>query len=302
MGCSNSKELKDVDSPAIKYKADQTKDTAKAAPFVPEPQTGLTAFLPRTGPMSATEYQERLESSETSTTVELPHSNFSIKYAWVSQRGYYPSDPSKPNQDAYCAHPRFNNNREDHLFGVFDGHGEFGTETAFYARDKASPRAPARAQGCWAPRAAGLRRRRRLARQRRRSGPAWPKQPPACLPAAAPPACPPAAAATCSRKVQRSPRRPAPAPALPAPCTQIPENIKANPHLGTSPALAFHQAMVRAWRLAGPWWLGPGAWPAWQPGWRLLAALPLAGCRCLLLAGGRWLALAAGCRWLTAAG
>jgi hypothetical protein len=33
-----------------------------------------------------------------------PPAGFSLRYAYVSQRGYYPDSPDKPNQDAFCVH------------------------------------------------------------------------------------------------------------------------------------------------------------------------------------------------------
>jgi hypothetical protein len=129
MGCSQSKELSKVDkahSETYKLK-DNDED---------ELHPGVSCYLPRIGPLKGDEYKLRLESSEYCRTANLPHSNYSIKYAFVSQRGYYPQDLDKANQDAFCVHSGFNNNPEEHLFGIFDGHGEFGAETAQYARDK----------------------------------------------------------------------------------------------------------------------------------------------------------------------
>lgn len=59
-----------------------------------------------------------------------------IRYALVSQRGYYPESPDKPNQDAVCAYQNFGNDPEQLFFGVFDGHGNYGTSTAQFAKDK----------------------------------------------------------------------------------------------------------------------------------------------------------------------
>ena len=130
MGCSNSKQLQSTDSPA-KYKVVDSPESGG-------PHPGVTLYLPRDGPLKPTDYRARLESSDQPQTVLLPRSNYSITYAYVSQRGYYPQEMNKANQDAYCVHTCFNNNQEQLLFGVFDGHGDYGTETAQFARDKAS--------------------------------------------------------------------------------------------------------------------------------------------------------------------
>jgi hypothetical protein len=59
-------------------------------------------FLPHNpvagGPLTAKEYKERLVTSEGTQSVQLPRANYSIRYAYVSQRGYYPDSPDKPNQ------------------------------------------------------------------------------------------------------------------------------------------------------------------------------------------------------------
>jgi serine/threonine protein phosphatase PrpC len=68
--------------------------------------------------------------------VTLPRSGYTIRYAYVSQRGYYPDSPDKPNQDSFCVHTSFNGDAEQHLFGVFDGHGDCGTQSSQFARDK----------------------------------------------------------------------------------------------------------------------------------------------------------------------
>lgn len=66
----------------------------------------------------------------------MPSENFSIEYAYVSQRGYYPEAPNKTNQDTYCVQTEFKGNPNSHLFGVFDGHGTQGTACSIFARDK----------------------------------------------------------------------------------------------------------------------------------------------------------------------
>jgi hypothetical protein len=136
---------------------------------------GAPLYLPSTGPLTAKEYKERLTTSDGTRTVFLPESRYTIKYAYVSQRGYYPDSPDKMNQDAFCVHTYFGGGPEQHLFGVFDGHGEFGTPAAQFAREKVGARAPDRggpgplAQRCVLP-------RRRRGRRGNLSPPATPQQ------------------------------------------------------------------------------------------------------------------------------
>lgn len=77
------------------------------------------------------------------------------RYAWVSQRGYYPDSkyeiyvkmfpsnkiactlgPDKDNQDAYCIIPVFGNpDDRQAYFGIYDGHGKDGHLCARFARE-----------------------------------------------------------------------------------------------------------------------------------------------------------------------
>jgi serine/threonine protein phosphatase PrpC len=58
-----------------------------------------------------------------------------VRYAFLSQRGYYPDDLEKENQDAFLILPNFNGRAGSLLVGVFDGHGEFGDDLSQYVRD-----------------------------------------------------------------------------------------------------------------------------------------------------------------------
>ena len=98
------------------------------------PSTG--AFMPTNGPLNAKEYKSRLSSSEGTQSLYFPSSGYTIRYAFVTQRGYYPDAPDKANQDSLCMHPQFGGDMEQALFGVFDGHGEYGTQCSQFAREK----------------------------------------------------------------------------------------------------------------------------------------------------------------------
>ncbi|TYI22037.1 hypothetical protein ES332_A06G078100v1 [Gossypium tomentosum] len=71
-----------------------------------------------------------------SRTVTVPSGNFELKYSYLSQRGYYPDALDKANQDSFCIHTPFGTNPDDHFFGVFDGHGEFGAECSQFVKRK----------------------------------------------------------------------------------------------------------------------------------------------------------------------
>lgn len=54
-------------------------------------------------------------------------SGITVRYAWVTQRGYYPDSPDKDNQDSYSCAPQLSEYLPDvSLFGVYDGHGGEG--------------------------------------------------------------------------------------------------------------------------------------------------------------------------------
>ncbi|KAM7259538.1 hypothetical protein ACFE04_015279 [Oxalis oulophora] len=74
--------------------------------------------------------------SDGSRTVKVPSGNFELKYSFLSQRGYYPDALDKANQDSFCIHTPFGTSPDDHFFGVFDGHGEFGAECSQFVKRK----------------------------------------------------------------------------------------------------------------------------------------------------------------------
>ena len=60
-----------------------------------------------------------------------------LRYAYMSQKGYYPDDPHKANQDAYSISERFGTKESnDGFFAVYDGHGRDGDRCSQFARDK----------------------------------------------------------------------------------------------------------------------------------------------------------------------
>lgn len=66
--------------------------------------------------------------------VKVPQGNFELRFSYLTQRGYYPEALDKANQDSFCAHTLFGENPNDHFFGVFDGHGEFGSQCSQFAK------------------------------------------------------------------------------------------------------------------------------------------------------------------------
>ena len=60
--------------------------------------------------------------------------NAVLKFAYATKEGYSPKKPSKPNQDTFIIAP--NVHKGFHLFGVADGHGEFGHIISAYIKAK----------------------------------------------------------------------------------------------------------------------------------------------------------------------
>lgn len=68
--------------------------------------------------------------------LELPD-GFRLRWAAVSQRGYYPSQADKANQDAYAVHVDLLGPGK-HWFSVYDGHGPVGEKCSQFARENVS--------------------------------------------------------------------------------------------------------------------------------------------------------------------
>lgn len=71
-----------------------------------------------------------------SRIVKIPSINYELRYSFLSQRGYYPDALDKANQDSFCIHTPFGTSPDDHFFGVFDGHGEFGAQCSQFVKQK----------------------------------------------------------------------------------------------------------------------------------------------------------------------
>ena len=81
---------------------------------------------------------KRMEDSKSFKKIAMKFGGYQLRYAWVSQRGFYPEEPNKANQDSHVEVENFCSEQgvEDmHLFGVFDGHGKTGDLCAQWARD-----------------------------------------------------------------------------------------------------------------------------------------------------------------------
>jgi serine/threonine protein phosphatase PrpC len=131
---------------ATPKKATPKKGKSGPAPApAPAPAAAEEAFigsLPEGSPLSKAQIADRVVSSrEPQTVFELGRNGngdvISMRYAYVSQRGYYPEDLYKANQDAFKISTKFaQDDVPQILLGVFDGHGGEGDRCAAFVRDR----------------------------------------------------------------------------------------------------------------------------------------------------------------------
>ncbi|KAL3769544.1 hypothetical protein ACHAW5_006296 [Stephanodiscus triporus] len=82
----------------------------------------------RPPPMTKSQIDSRIKSIN--ETCVATFGGVSVRYAWLSQRGYYPDQLNKANQDDCISMHNFADRETDAFFGVFDGHGNYGDECA----------------------------------------------------------------------------------------------------------------------------------------------------------------------------
>ncbi|KAK2982243.1 hypothetical protein RJ640_016373, partial [Escallonia rubra] len=68
--------------------------------------------------------------------VSVPSHKFRLEYSVLTQRGYYPEMLDKENQDCFMVRTQIQGNPNVHFFGVFDGHGQFGTQCSNFVKDR----------------------------------------------------------------------------------------------------------------------------------------------------------------------
>lgn len=69
-------------------------------------------------------------------SVRVPSHNFHMEYSLLTQRGYYPDSPDKENQDSFCVSTQIRGDPNIHFFGVFDGHGQFGSQCSNFVKER----------------------------------------------------------------------------------------------------------------------------------------------------------------------
>jgi len=90
---------------------------------------------------SAIPSEDRIECS--AKTASAVFGGVKVRYAFLSQRGYYPDDDKKANQDAYSIRTNFcssnaasSSENNDAFLAVYDGHGRYGDKCAIFAKNE----------------------------------------------------------------------------------------------------------------------------------------------------------------------
>jgi serine/threonine protein phosphatase PrpC len=134
-------------TPPKKSKKPETPKKGKSAPAAApaaarQEEEQFVGAIPEGSPLSKAEIANRIVCSrEPQSLFELgitPNGvGVTLRYAYVSQRGYYPDDLYKANQDAFKISTKFNqSDKPQILLGVFDGHGGEGDRCSYFVRDK----------------------------------------------------------------------------------------------------------------------------------------------------------------------
>ena len=82
-----------------------------------------------------TEGQVAQRLTEVPETLIILPCGTKIRWAAVSQRGYYPGALDKPNQDCFVTIADVGGQKDAHWFGVYDGHGQTGDKCSQFARE-----------------------------------------------------------------------------------------------------------------------------------------------------------------------
>ncbi|XP_059634930.1 protein phosphatase 2C and cyclic nucleotide-binding/kinase domain-containing protein [Cornus florida] len=149
MGCVYSRAcIGDVCTPRDRFKGNENAREAEIGVFSPASSDGEEGEIrDQLNALSGTRDSEvgitRLSRvsgqflpPDGSRTIKVPSGNYELRYSFLSQRGYYPDALDKANQDSFCIHTPFGTNPDDHFFGVFDGHGEFGAQCSQFVKRK----------------------------------------------------------------------------------------------------------------------------------------------------------------------
>lgn len=81
-------------------------------------------------------HKRNLILNNSSDSVLIPSHDYCLEFSVFSQKGHYPEMPDKENQDSFCIKTHIQGNPNVHFFGVFDGHGQFGSECSNFVKNR----------------------------------------------------------------------------------------------------------------------------------------------------------------------
>ncbi|XP_028781667.1 probable protein phosphatase 2C 35 isoform X2 [Neltuma alba] len=102
--------------------------------YIPPSECGGTSSCRGLGPRRRQRKHKFTQSSLKFAPV--PSHNYVLEYSFLTQQGYYPDSPDKENQDTFCIRTQIQGNPNVHFFGVYDGHGQCGSQCSNFVRDR----------------------------------------------------------------------------------------------------------------------------------------------------------------------
>jgi len=81
---------------------------------------------------------KRVEASTSTKFLSLQAPDgvtYELQFCYLTQRGYYPHDGNKANQDSFLICENFMGDTQTHIFGIFDGHGETGDLCSYFTAE-----------------------------------------------------------------------------------------------------------------------------------------------------------------------
>ena len=130
--CGSRDALIDTVNPLVRKDSNAT--PAKASSSFTSKATGPQ----QKARLTQEEIKQRTDVSKKIETMQ--YAGMTLQYCYVSQRGFYPEEPNKENQDCYYTCPEMtlkgDSKSKIAFFGVFDGHGKSGHHCARFVRDE----------------------------------------------------------------------------------------------------------------------------------------------------------------------
>lgn len=140
MGCCGSKVVA-AEPPDTSQLFARSPVSSDAPPLAPprmrrQARLSIAGNFNQTDNMKLENKKNNSDSSIGSGEIRTQVKGLCVRYAFLTQRGHYPDQPLKANQDVVIFQSCVQGNPGNHLWGVLDGHGEFGAECARFAGSK----------------------------------------------------------------------------------------------------------------------------------------------------------------------